>query len=225
MNTDDGHHFLTDAHRTLIKDKKVVMKKLIKSILFVMMTYMVSGCSSYQYYAIQSNNANFGKYRTFAWLPPADTVKNTRYSDIADQRITNEVTGQLQKRGLVLKANHPDLLVRYSIAVNDKVRLYNNPVYIYNGQWFHHTAVQYHNGRHIYYTYRAPYPVYVGSEIDQVPYKEGNLIIDIIDQRTSRVIWRGYGRGEVDNPEKAINDIPEVVSGILKKLPILPLPK
>jgi hypothetical protein len=199
------------------------MKKFIKPFLVALVVYLYSGCSSYQYYAIESSNAKFGKYRTFAWLPSVDTAKKGRYSDIADERITNEVTGQLGKRGFVLKANHPDLLVRYSIAVNDKVKLYNNPVYIYNGQLFYNSAVQYHNGRRIYYTYHAPYPVYVGSEIDQVPYKEGTLIIDLIDQHTSRVIWRGYGRGEVDNPEKAINDIPEVVNGILKKLPIIPI--
>ncbi|MBS1521571.1 MAG: DUF4136 domain-containing protein [Bacteroidetes bacterium] len=199
------------------------MKKFINPLLFALAIYLAPGCSPYQYYSIQSSNASFGKYRTFAWLPPADTVKNSRYNDIADERITGEVTGQLEKRGLILKANHPDLLVRYSIAVNDKVRLYNNQVYIYNGHRYYYGAAQYH-GRY-YYNYRAPYPIYVGSEIEQVPYKEGSLIIDLIDQRTSRVIWRGYGRGEVDNPERAINDIPEVVGGILKKLPILPLPK
>ena len=195
------------------------MKKFVKSILLALTVYMASGCSPYQYYSIQSSNASFGKYRRFAWLPPVDTIKNSRYNDIVDEKIKNEVTAQLEKRGLVLKAHHPDLLVRYSIAVNDKVRLYNNPVYIYSGQ-FYRGAVQYHNSRYFYYTYRAPYPIYVGQEIQQVPYKEGTLIIDLIDQHTSRVIWRGYGRGVVDNPEKAINDIPEVVNGILKKLPI-----
>ena len=187
-------------------------------------TYLAAGCSSYQYSAIQSSSANFGKFRTFAWIPPADTVKNSRYNDIADEKIKNEVTAQLEKRGLVLKSHRPDLLVRYSIAVNDKARLYNNPVYIYSGQ-FYRGAVRSYNGHYFYYAYRAPYPIYVGQEIQQVPYKEGTLIIDLIDQHSSRVIWRGYGSGEVDNPEKAINDIPEVVDGILKKLPIRPLAK
>jgi hypothetical protein len=34
--------------------------------------------------------------------------------------------------------------------------------------------------------------------------------------------WRGYGTGDVDDPQRAMNDIPEVVEGILNKLSITP---
>jgi len=201
------------------------MKKFVKPGFAIVVALIISGCAPYQYYAIQSGRANFGKYRTFAWLPPADTVKNSRYNDIADEKIKAEVTAQLEKRGLSLRAQRPDLLVRYSIVVNEKVRTYNEPVYIYGHRWFYRGVIRSHNGRYYYYSYRSPYRVYLGSEIAEVPYKEGTLIIDFIDHSTGRVIWRGYGVGEVDNPEKAINDIPEVVQGIMNKLPLLALPK
>jgi hypothetical protein len=45
-------------------------------------------------------------------------------------------------------------------------------------------------------------------------------VIDLIDRRSRKVIWRGYGIGEVDNPAQAVNDIPKVVDGILSKLPL-----
>lgn len=87
------------------------------------------GCTSYQYYSIESPKATFAKYRTFAWLPAADTAEH--YSDIADERIKDEVTAQLEKRNLKLEPARPDLLVRYTIQVHDRVRIYNRPVYVY----------------------------------------------------------------------------------------------
>lgn len=43
-------------------------------------------------------------------------------------------------------------------------------------------------------------------------------MIDMIDRKSGRVIWRGWAEGEIGNPEKAINDIPMVVDNIFKKL-------
>ncbi len=179
------------------------------------------GCSSYQYYAIQSNNQGFNKYRTFAWLPATDSSRY--YNDIADERIKDQVTAGLEKRGLSLQTNSPDLLVRYTIQVRDRVRVYNYPAYVYGPGIVYRGVAHNRYGRHFYYSFAAPFPVYVGSDIEQVPYREGTLIIDLIERRNHKVIWRGYGVGDVDNPERAISDIPEVVEGILNKLPISPL--
>lgn len=200
------------------------MKNLIKKCFLLLLVYTLAGCSSYQYYAVQSTGASFAKYRTFAWLPSTDTAKTNGYSDIADEKIKEVATEKLESRGLILRPGRPDLLVRYSIAINNKVKYYNNPVYVYGGGYYSGIA-RYHHGRYYYFSYRQPFPVYVDSDIDQVPFKEGTLIIDLIDRKSGHVIWRGYGRGEIENPEKAMNDIPEVVAGIINKLPLKPVQK
>ena len=198
--------------------------KLFYPAFMALCIFILSGCSGYQYYSIQSGSASLNKYHTFAWLPPFDTLKRDGYTDIADEKIKEETTMQLEKRGLLLKAGNPDLLVRYSIGVNNKVKLYEEPVYTYV-DGFYPGVVRYRHGRYFYYSYRRPFPVYVGSEIERIPYKEGTLIIDLIDRQSGRVIWRGYGMGEIINPEKAIHDIPEVVEGIINKLPVKPIGK
>ena len=43
-------------------------------------------------------------------------------------------------------------------------------------------------------------------------------MIDLIDRKTGKVIWRGWAEGQIGSPEKAINDIPKVVDNIFKKL-------
>jgi hypothetical protein len=46
-------------------------------------------------------------------------------------------------------------------------------------------------------------------------------VIDLIDTHTRQIIWRGFGVGELHhNPEKTINDLPKVVDGIFKQLPV-----
>ncbi|MGN6394437.1 MAG: DUF4136 domain-containing protein [Mucilaginibacter sp.] len=179
------------------------------------------GCGSYQYYAIQSDKASFNKYRTFAWLPVPDSSRN--YNDIADEKIKDEVTAGLEKRGLSLQTGEPDLLVRYTIQVKDRTRTYNYPTYVYRPGVAYVGVARNRYGRYFYYSIARPFPVYVGTDIVEATYKEGTLIIDLIERKNHQVIWRGYGVGDVDNPERAINDIPEVVENILKKLPITPL--
>lgn len=44
-------------------------------------------------------------------------------------------------------------------------------------------------------------------------------MIDIIERKSSKLIWRGWAEGEVNDPQKAIDDIPVVVTNIFKKLP------
>ncbi|RYY34284.1 MAG: DUF4136 domain-containing protein, partial [Sphingobacteriaceae bacterium] len=56
-------------------------------------------------------------------------------------------------------------------------------------------------------------------------FREGTVIIDLIDRKTGKMVWRGYGVGEVRNPQKAINDLPKVVTGIIEKLELTPQTK
>lgn len=195
--------------------------KTFKVIVAIGFVLGVSACSPYRYYAIQSGNTVFSNYRTFAWLPPADSLRSNHYNEIVDEKIKDGVTAGLETRGLILRARKPDLLVRYSILVNDRMRAYSYPVYVYDYPTIFPGVIRYRDKRLLYYNYGRPYPVYVGSEIIPVPYKEGTLIIDLIDRSTQKVIWRGYGVGEIDNPEQSIRDIPVVVDGILAKLPLL----
>ncbi|OCX51329.1 hypothetical protein BEL04_14955 [Mucilaginibacter sp. PPCGB 2223] len=193
------------------------MKKIIILGLAVVGMLLWQACSNYTYYSIGGKNANLSKYHFFAWLPPVDTTTNAGYNDLADQSIRDEATAQLQKKGLVLNSRRPDLLVRYAIMFKDRVRYYDDPQYTYVGGGFYPRVSRWGN---IYYRYAGPYPVYVGSEIERVPYKQGTVMIDLIDRNTRHVVWRGYAVGEMDSQKQSLRDLPEVVDGIINKLPL-----
>ncbi|WP_342645766.1 DUF4136 domain-containing protein [Mucilaginibacter sp. CSA2-8R] len=198
------------------------MKKLIIYSLTILVVGLIASCSRYSYYSVGSNSASLNRYHTFAWLPPVKQTRNVAYnSDIADQRIHESATAQLESKGLMLRGKRPDLLARYMVMVDEKERIYDQPAYNYVGGGYYPRFGGFYGGRRAYYyAYSAPFPVYVGNDVQRVPYKEGTLVIDLIDRKSGKVIWRGYGIGEVDNPAQAVNDIPKVVEGILSKLPL-----
>ncbi len=178
----------------------------------------LSACSNYNYYAV-SNKKLSPSYKSFAWLPEGKSRATKLYdNDVATEKIVEATSSALQSRGFQLDNKNPDILIKYTAGVTTSTREYNEPVY-YNAPTRIVPRVGYARGRAFYYySYVNPFPVHVGSELRQVRVKEGSVMIDLIDRKSGKVIWRGWAEGEVNNPEKAINDIPKVVDNIFKKL-------
>lgn len=194
------------------------MKKLL--FLFASATMLLGACSSYNYSSYKSERADFSKYHTFAWVPSSDTKVSRVYdNDFAEEKIMDAASKELTDRGFQLDNRKPDLLIKYTALVNDKTRTVNDPVY-YDRPSYYVPRAAYVNGRRVYYyQYVNPFPVYVGSKMRKEKFEEGNIMIDLIDRKTSKVIWRGVAKGELNNPEKAVNDIPKVIDKIFGKLP------
>jgi len=192
------------------------MKKQI--FILTALTVVLSSCSSYNYYAV-SNKAINRDYKTYAWLPDGKSKASKIYdNDVATDRIIEATSNELNSRGFKLDNKSPDILIRYTADVNTETKVYNEPVY-YNQPLRIVPRLGYARGRAFYYySYFRPLPVYVGSEMRKIKVKEGSVMIDLIDRRTSKVIWRGWAEGEIANPEKAINELPKVVGNIFKKL-------
>ncbi|QNK63736.1 DUF4136 domain-containing protein [Pedobacter sp. PAMC26386] len=193
------------------------MKKL--ALVLFITAALFSACSSYNYYSVAHNAVNPAKYKTFAWIPEGKSKSTSIYNnDVATDKIVESASQEMSKRGFTLQSDKPDLLLRYTAVVNKEVKEYSDPVY-YNPPSRILPRVSYYGGRRVYYySYYNPLPVYVGDRERQIRVKANSIMIDIIDRNTSKVIWRGWAEGEVNNPEKAINEIPQVIGNIFKKL-------
>jgi hypothetical protein len=192
------------------------MKKLV--FLFASATMLLGACSSYNYSSYKSDHADFSKYHTFAWVPSDAKVNKVYDNDFAEEKIVDATSKELTDRGLQLDTRKPDLLIKYTALVNDKTRTVNDPVY-YKRPSYYVPRVTYSGGRRMYYyQYVDPFPVYVGSNLRKEKFEEGNIMIDLIDRKTSKVIWRGVAQGDVSDSEKAVKDIPKVVDKIFGKL-------
>jgi hypothetical protein len=203
------------------------------SFYLVLVSFIVAGlssCSSYNYYTAGLNKTNMSQYRSFAWLPPEGKNKNPA-SSAADLKIKDATVASLSGKGLRLQTGNPDLLVTYTATVGRGSKTIYSPTYYGTGFYpgfYPGFGLGYGLGwgygwgyrPYYYYGLGSPFVYYGGSTATgKEHYKEGTLIIDLIDTRTHKVVWRGFGVGEVHhNQQKDIDDLPKVVDGIISQL-------
>jgi len=205
------------------------MKRIIYLGLVVFILSTLSGCDSYNYYTAGLNKTNLSRYHTFAWMPVINNSgkKTMLVNGEADARIKDAATSALTAKGLSLQQRQPDLLVSYTKTVGrgTTTTYYSSWGYPGWGAWgagfgWGWGGWGWGGFYRPYYAFGGPFP-YGGAltYADQEHYKEGTLVIDLIDRRTQRVVWRGFGVGEVHHdPKKNIDDIPKVVQGIIDQL-------
>ena len=210
------------------------MKKSIYLVLIALTLTGLSACDTYNYYTAGLNRTNMSGYHSFAWMPAVENPKkqNTRNNDEADAKIKDAATTALQAKGLTLQKQNPDLVVVYTTTVGrgSRTEYYTDYPGFYGG-WGWGAGWGWGSrwgwggwARPGYYAFGGPFSYYGGvTYAEQEHYKEGTIIIDLIDTRTKKVVWRGFGVGEVHhNPQKNIDDIPKVVTGVLNQLDLTP---
>lgn len=210
------------------------MKRLIYPALIVLMISALSACTSYNYYTAAINKTNLSAYHTFAWMPQANKDGKQAAPDVADIKIKDAATTGLVSKGLRLSQRNPDLVVRYSNIVGRGSRTNYYSVYPYGGYGYGGYGwggYGWGGGfgwgwgyRPYYYAYGAPFAYYGDlSYAEKEHYKEGTLIIDLIDTHTRKIVWRGFGVGEVHkDPQKNLDDLPKIVNGVLDQLQLVP---
>lgn len=183
------------------------MKKLIYILSVVFLLSTVS-CSSYKYHTTRVQNLDFSQYKTYGWLPPIDSLSKSYFdNDISKSNILSTANAELEARGLSYSKENPDLLFRYITIVNNKSRA----IYANNWGW---------GGPWGYYGWYSPWYYSPNIPVGKERFRYSHLIIEAIDRETNSVIWQARGSSEIKTPEKAINNLPKVVSGVLKELPI-----
>jgi hypothetical protein len=207
-----------------------IMKKLIYPALILLLSGL-SACTSYDYYTAAINKTNMSGYHSFAWMPQANTGNNKMDGDAADAKIKDAATNALMAKGLRLNQRSPDLIVSYTTKIGTGARTnYYSPYYggLYGpgfyGGWGLGLGWGWGWGYRPYYYYGAPFSYYGGlTYAEKEHFKEGTLIIDLVDPRTRKIVWRGFGVGEVHHDmQKTIDDLPKVVAGVLAQLQLAP---
>ncbi len=206
------------------------MKKTINTGLVLLLVATLSACSSYNYYTAARNKTDLSAYRTFAWLPPA-TMTNKAGAvvkkEVADEKVKDAAISALENKGLKFQENNPDLLVSYTTVTGRGMKTEFYPYYYggypgfglgfgwgWGGGWGYRPFYGYGG-----WGWGYPYGFgYGGGGYARVPYKEGTLIIDIMDTKSRKLVWRGFGVGELHNPQKTVRELPKVVNGIIEQL-------
>jgi len=152
--------------------------------------------------------ADFSTYKTYAWSEKTDeeTNKSMANSPLVHKRVRADIDENLQSKGFQMAdAGQADLLVSYhlSVAVTGHS---SSSVSFGVGSFGGHSSVG----------------LSVGVPVGGRTIKEGTLMIDFVDARTSNLVWQGASSRQLSRsptPEKTNANIDEVVSEILKKFP------
>lgn len=165
-------------------------------------------------------SVDFGQYKTYAFTKPEVNVKNPVYSSpLLMERIQGNLARELGERGLTQQTTKPDLLVKVHTYTEDKTRnVVNGPAY---GPFFPY--------RWGFFPYRFGYwPMWGGGFYGgwnnqasrQENYTQGTLLVDMLDARTKKLLWRGAIQGVVDNPNRLDRQVARGVRKIMKDYPV-----
>jgi hypothetical protein len=158
----------------------------------------------------KNSSVNFSNYKTFAWANNGAVKKADRAdNDIIDNNIKNSVSHELIKKGWAETDNNPDVLLDYTVAVKKSSKRESDPVYAY-------PYVPYMYGRRGIYNIWYPSAL-MGYHSYNVPFREGELSVNMVDEKTNKLIWQGWAKGEINNRTVTTKDVTAEVKSIFKK--------
>lgn len=143
-------------------------------------------------------------YQHWAWHPKEEPLPPNAYvSELVMDRIERAVEDQLALQGKdKVDAAKADFFVRTHLVVEDKLDVQDWDM--------------------SYGFYHRPFLWDARHDITVTPYKQGTLIVDLVDAKTGKLFWRGTGESRI-NPEQAPADrekrVREVVRAVLAQYP------
>jgi hypothetical protein len=153
---------------------------------------------------------NFQTLRSYAWAPTTDDSQRAKARDsLTEERIQSAVDANLAASGYKkADAVQADFLVTYAITVEQRPSVSQSQMGVGVGRYGGSSAIG--------FGYSFP----LGSTNE--PYTVGSLIIDILDAKQKRLIWRGVGEQALDaaqSPENRTARINATVKEILGRFP------
>lgn len=186
----------------------------------IIISIFISGCSSLSLSTDYDKKIDFSNFKTYRWHDENEHNKaSVEYLDhIMDQRIRSTIDNQLQSQNFTkARDGQVDFWVNYSIVVEDRadIRTYNNYNGMYPGYGYYGRGYGYYGGG-----FGMSYSSESNTQITH--YKQGTLIIDIINPETDKLMWRGSADGRLPKgTDKKERDalIQEYVTRILSDFP------
>jgi hypothetical protein len=174
------------------------MKRLSLLILFLQGIILGSCGPSLQVRSDYDKRVDFSKYKTYELF----NGTGNHISSLNQDRILQAVRQEMQKKGFSEDSVHPDLLVNTSAIVKTGTEVSANTNYYgYGGA-----------GRPYYWNTGMSSST---TTYDVTHYKEGSLIIDVVDASTKKLVWQGVGDSRIDQSTK---DADSRISGALAKI-------
>jgi hypothetical protein len=175
------------------------------------------------YQSEKTKGVDFKKYKTYAWL----ATKDTAYTKMASRKtvegaLASAVILQLSKRGMQLDTLNPDCLFTYDLVLNKTYQVGQEPPPVYAPQSNPGTLPGQYNMYYYVPSYDYNYnPGMYGGSMKVTTFRDGTLVIDMIDRKDNKIVWRSSAQGKVrENDSKGVRPtINEIVPIMFKSFP------
>ncbi|MBL7804483.1 MAG: DUF4136 domain-containing protein [Saprospiraceae bacterium] len=185
------------------------MKRILPFFLLAMVLWLAQGCApATQIYSEPEPGVNLYKYSTFKWLDNPTIARGNSGPEWLNKATEDDIRGaveqQLRRYGINLCEDNPDLMLHYHVVIKNEV--------FYIRDWWCDEESWRKYGH--------------CNRVKPVQYREGTLIIDMIDAKTGDQVWRGVATGALENmtPEEAEVRIYRAVRMIFEKFPQTTIP-
>ena len=180
------------------------MTRFLRASLLLVPAFVIAACApaTMNVSSHVDRAADFKALRTYAW-GPADALptgdprldKNPLFKD----QFQGAVEKQLALKGLTqVTTGKPDLLIHYHANITERLDV---------------TGID------------RPYGSCVGEncQAEVNMYEAGTLVLDIVDAKTNKLIWRGWAQGAaktmLDNPDEMTRQINKAVPQMVAQYP------
>ncbi|WP_164510885.1 DUF4136 domain-containing protein [Nonlabens xiamenensis] len=194
-------------------------KKIFKTLTLLLIAVSLTACGP-TVSTIKSASADLDSYQTFAYLPNAELeLPDREMKDRVNSLVVETINENMMDEGYRLDRDNPDLLVLVSTQVDQETETEVDPVYASYG--FYNTpnvtVSPYYNN--YYFTGYRNYNGVVGYEKDTYQYKEGTLVVQLVDRETKNNVWRGVSSDAIYDIGN-IAAMNEMVNAIFEEYPL-----
>lgn len=151
----------------------------------------LAGCSTQPDYFVDHDiTFDFSAYQSYRWyddVHPSKVAEYRKYNS-SDERVRTYIDRELKQSGFrEVSGSAADFLVNYSISREEKTSIDNFAGYPERGMYGGVGVGTYGSGVSIGYS----------SGPSVKTYREGTVVIDVIDTRQERVVWRSIAEGRL----------------------------
>ncbi len=163
--------------------------------------------------------SGYSAYKTYAFVPTADTS----YAKMFDKKrlealMSAAAIRELGNKGMKLDTAHPDCFFTYKLIVNRNYEVNQQQEVVYTPDVY---IPAFDNDARVYTFSSDNRPVTYNGKLNVDTLREGSMVIDMIDSKQGKVIWRSTGAGKTQETFQQPSEgrVNELIHEMFKKFP------
>ena len=193
--------------------------KLLKWSGLLSIVILLASCGGSKSTEVGENPKDLNNYSTYAFLPNKNKISTPGYNnEEINSEIVNTINENMDDEGYRYEEDQPQVLIYVHTMFDDKVEVNADPVYT---SYSYYRPDFYIGDYYKPFMYKDYYTIQriTGENIQQVPYSSRSIVIDFINRKNNKIIWRGTTNEVEIDDRRTERDVRKYVDEIFKQFP------